>query len=154
MKAQSEYIGFVIALIIITLLLIPLMFYLITISSPSARPVNYNTVANLQINGGSVLLYYNSSNNPKYNYIIVYKPNGNFTLNAVYYIYKGSIANITTQVSAVNQYKQIVGNLPKPLIYNFTVPTQYFSYPLILQVNAYNSTVFVLLQPNETAVTS
>lgn len=152
MKAQSEYIGFIFALIIILILLIPLMFYLIDVSAPSAKPIDYQTVANLQINGGSVLVYYNSSNNPKYNFIIVYRPNANFTLDAVYYIYKGEIVNITKDVYAVNQLKQKIGKLPQPLVYNFTIPTSVYTYPLILQITAYNTTTFALLQPNETAV--
>ena len=152
MKAQSEYIGFIFALIIILILLIPLMFYLIDVSAPSAKPIDYQTVANLQINGGSVLVYYNSSNNPKYNFIIVYRPNANFTLDAVYYIYKGEIVNITKDVYAVNQLKQEIGKLPQPLVYNFTIPTSAYTYPLILQITAYNTTTFALLQPNETAV--
>ncbi|MEJ2777278.1 hypothetical protein [Stygiolobus sp. RP850M] len=38
MRAQSEYIGFIFALIIVVALLIPLMFYLLDVSSPSSKP--------------------------------------------------------------------------------------------------------------------
>ena len=153
MKAQSEYIGFIIALVIIAVLLVPLMFYLINVSAPSSKPLDYQTVADLQINGGSVIIYYNSSNNPRYDSILVYKSNQGFELVGVYYMKNGEILNITNQVEAINN-GGVIGSLPQPLIYNFTLPTYTFNYPLILQVNAYNATTFVLLQPNETAVTS
>ncbi|WP_221286640.1 hypothetical protein [Stygiolobus caldivivus] len=154
MKAQSEYVGFIFALIIVVALLIPLMFYLLDISSPSSKPINYQTVANQQVNGGTVIVYYNTSANPKYNQVIVYKSDPYFELTGVYYIYQGNIVNITKQIQAVNSQGRTVGSLPKAVIYNFTVPAEAFNYPLILQVSAYNSTTFVLLPPNETAIAS
>lgn len=153
-RAQSEYIGFIFALIIIVALLIPLMFYLINVSSPSSKPINYQTVANLQIEGGNVIVFYNSSSNHKYNLIIVYKGSQNFVLTGVYYMYQGKILNITDKVYAINQQGQVVGDIPEPLTYNFTVPEVAYNLPLILQISAYNTTVFVEVPPNETAITS
>lgn len=154
MRAQSEYIGFIVALIIIVALLIPLMFYLLNISSPSSKPINYQNVANLQVEEGKVIVYYNSSDIPKYNLILVYRGSQDFVLTGVYYMYQGKILNITGKVQAINQQGYVVGGIPKPLIYNFTVPEAAYNLPLILQISAYNTTVFVELLPNETAITS
>jgi hypothetical protein len=153
-RAQSEYIGFIFALIIVVALLIPLMFYLVDVSSPSSKPINYQTVANLQIEGGNVIVFYNSSYNPKYNLILVYRGSQNFVLTGVYYVYQGKILNITKEVQAINQQGQAVGGIPKPLTYNFTVPEVAYNSPLILQISAYNTTVFVEVPPNETAIAS
>ena len=153
-RAQSEYIGFIFALIIIVALLVPLMFYLLDVSSPSSKPINYQTVANLQIGGSNVIVFYNSSYNPKYNLILVYKGSQNFVLTGVYYMYQGKILNITKEVQAIDQQGQAVGGIPKPLTYNFTVPEVAYDLPLILQISAYNTTVFVEVPPNETAIAS
>ena len=153
-RAQSEYIGFIFALIIVVALLIPLLFYLVDVSSPSSKPINYQTVANLQIEGGNVIVFYNSSYNPKYNLILVYKGSQNFVLTGVYYMYHGKILNITKEVQAINQQGQVVGGIPMSLTYNFTVPEVAYNSPLILQISAYNTTVFVEVPPNETAIAS
>ncbi|WP_337707824.1 hypothetical protein [Stygiolobus sp. RP850M] len=72
----------------------------------------------------------------------------------VYYMYQGKTLNITKEVQAIDQQGQAVGGIPKPLTYNFTVPEVAYNLPLILLISAYNTTVFVEVPPNETAIAS
>ncbi len=156
LKGQSEFVGLLIVLIIVVIILVPLAILLF--NYPQQQVTNYHInlagVASKQVNGGSVLIYYNSTNKPN-PYLIVYK-GSNFTLAGVYYVYQGKILNVTSQVNATKftvSGPKYVGKLPQPLIYNFSLPKTVFNDPLILQINAYNVTIFVNVYPNETAYT-
>ncbi|ARM76822.1 hypothetical protein [Acidianus manzaensis] len=147
MKAQSALIAFLIALILILVILIPAYYLLLNYSKPSVKSPDFAEIAQNQINGGSVLIYFNSS--PFNSQIIVFRGNSNFTLTGVFSIYYGKIVNITNYVTADSSH------LPLPLVYNFSISSvsKYFwNTTLIIQLQAYNVTVFATLYPNETAI--
>jgi len=83
--------------IIIVLILVPLFYILNNYSVPSAKQLDYVQVLKNQINGGGILIFFNSTY-PKSSSssvwanstLIVLKGNGNYTLTGVYYI-KGSV---------------------------------------------------------------
>jgi len=165
-KAQSEYIGFIIAIIIIVLILVPLFYILNNYSVPSAKQLDYVQVLKNQINGGGILIFFNSTY-PKSSSssvwanstLIVLKGNGNYTLTGVYYMKGSVIYNVTSGVIpfiiASGQAQPLNGkHLPQPLIYNFSLPAYVWNSPVVLQINGYNVTVFAQVYPNETAFTS
>ncbi|AHC51886.1 hypothetical protein SUSAZ_07985 [Sulfolobus acidocaldarius SUSAZ] len=155
MRAISDYIGFVIALVILVVLLIPLFLVLTNYSSPSTQQINYYPIISNQVNGGSVPIYYNATpNGPT---IIVFKQSGNYTLFGVYYLNGGKIYNITQEVNVIiisssGKVTNTGKTLPVALVYNFTIPKQYWNYTLILQLQAYQTTVYATLYPNTTAL--
>lgn len=155
MKGQSEYIGFIILVILVIALLVPLYLLLNNYSVPSAVNYDYASIISKQVNGGALLIFFNStSKNP---YLEVLKGNANYTLTGVFYSNKGVLNNITNQVHAVKftvAGPQFVGSLPKPLIYNFSLPRCAWNYTIILQITGFNTTVFVTVFPNATAFTS
>ncbi|ACP38963.1 hypothetical protein [Saccharolobus islandicus] len=161
-KAQSEYIGFIIAIIIIALVIIPLFYILSNYSVPSAKKLDYAQVLKNQINGGGILIFFNSTfpetSSALNSNLIVLKGSTNYTLAGVYYMKNGVIYNITSNVKPFVFSNGIVTilnkNLPQPLIYNFTLPAYVWNYSVILQINGYNVTVFAQVYPNETAFTS
>ncbi|MCI2414742.1 MAG: hypothetical protein MPF33_05780 [Candidatus Aramenus sp.] len=148
MRGQSEFPAFIIVIIIILVLVLPLLYILSNYSVPSEKNLDYVSIVDNQINGGSVLIFFKST--PYNSCIEVLRGNGNFTLSAVFYTKDGVWYNITSEVHAVN--KQMVG-LPEPLIYNFTLPEYVWNYTIVLQIEAYNVTVFAMAYPNESAFT-
>ncbi|MEM0362464.1 MAG: hypothetical protein QXH75_01415 [Sulfolobaceae archaeon] len=160
MKAQSSFLGFLIAIVIIVLILIPTFLLILDYSKPSAKPYDLSQVIKRQINGGAIVIYFNSTppslSKPM---LIVPKPINYTYLTAVYSIYNGQIINITTLVQVVKikvPFSQVIGNLtkPTPLVYNFTLPSKFWNTTLILQLNYYNTTIFATVYPNETAFSS
>jgi len=151
LRAQSEYVAFLIAIILIVAVLVPLFLLLSNYSVPGAKPVNYQTIAKEQINGGSVLIFFNST--PSKSCLYVVHGNQNFVLQAVYYTKGGIWYNITKYVEAVTTVNGATQTypLPAPLTYNFTLPKYVWNYTLLLQIEAYNVTVFASVYPNETA---
>lgn len=159
-RGQSTLIAFLLALLIIVLILIPTYYLILNYSVPEEKVSNFVLVAQNQLNGGNVNssalldIYYNASLNKGNVTIVVYTPNKNFTLSAVYVIYNGQIINITKEVEAIKQ--QSPKSLPQPLIYNFTIPSainniQVDKSILILQLELYNQTIFATLYPYEIA---
>jgi hypothetical protein len=150
-KAQSEYVAFLIAMILIVAVLVPLFLILSNYSVPEVKPVNYQTIAKEQIIGGSVLVFFNST--PSKPFLYVAHGNQNFVLQAVYYTKGGIWYNITNHVKAVTTVNGAPQTypLPVPLIYNFILPSYVWNYTLLLQIEAYNVTVFASVYPNETA---
>jgi len=162
-RGQSALIAFLIAIILILLVLVPLYYLIVDYSNPSVKSTNFAQVIKNQINGGSVLIFFNST--PTSNItLLVLSGNGNFTLKSVYAVYQGIFVNITNYIYAVKITpisKTFIGPLPKPLIYNFTaynvitlsngVKIPVWNTTLILQINAYNQTVFATIYPNSTA---
>ncbi|MCQ4450274.1 MAG: hypothetical protein NO110_06215 [Sulfolobales archaeon] len=153
MKAQSEYIGLTILVIIMVIILIPLYLLLINYPVPSAKKYDYAGVIHQQVNGGGISIYFESTPT-KTPYLLVSKGNGNYTLTAVYYDKKGIWYNITSVVEAVKftaSTPQTIGGLPQPLIYNFSLPQYVWNYTLVLEIEGFNTTVFATVYPNETA---
>jgi len=153
MKAQSEYIGLIIIVIIIVIILVPLYLLLMNYQVPSAKKYDYAGVIHKQVNGGGILVFFNSTPT-KTPYLIVLKGNSNYTLTAVYYDYKGMWHNITSAVEAVKftvSTPQTIGGLPQPLIYNFSLPQYVWNRTLVLEIEGVNTTVFATVIPNETA---
>jgi hypothetical protein len=153
MKAQSEYIGLIIIVITIVIILIPLYLLLMNYPVPSAKKYDYAGVINKQVNGGEINIFFNSTPT-KTPYLIVLKGNGNYTLKAVYYNERGVWHNITSVVEAVKftaSTPQIIGGLPQPLIYNFSLPQYVWNHTLVLEIEGFNTTVFATVIPNETA---
>ncbi|WP_369611134.1 hypothetical protein [Sulfurisphaera javensis] len=169
-KGQSTLIAFLLALLLIALILIPTYYLLLSYSKPSVKVSNFALIAKNQINGGSVsIFYYDAPGKDKGNItLLLFSGNGNFTLTSVYTIYNGSIINITKEVEAIiikPTGNVPIGTLPQPLIYNFTTEStisttinnrnvliSVWQSILILQIEAYNQTIFVTLYPNETAL--
>ncbi|WP_338599124.1 hypothetical protein V6M85_09310 [Sulfolobus tengchongensis] len=149
MLGQSEYIGFIIAILIIIIILIPLFYILSNYSVPSVKNLNYNQVVVNQINGGSILLFFNST--PSKSSLIVIKGDQNYTLVGVFYANNGIWYNVTSLVNSTVVKVNKVVKLPAPLIYNFTLPARVWNYTLVVQLDAYNTTVFAEIYPNETA---
>lgn len=155
MKAQSEYIGLIILIVLIIALLVPLYFLLSNYSVPSVVNYDYASIIKKQINGGALLIYFDSNSDRPY--LKIFKGNVNYTLTGVYYTKKGVLYNITDQVYAVKftvTGAQTVGKLPQPLIYNFSLPKFAWNHTIILQVTGFNTTVFVTVYPNSTGFTS
>ena len=157
MEAQSTFVGFIIALLIVALILVPTFLLIFDYSKPTAKPFDVTRVAKEQINGGTILIYFNST--PSKSYLIVSKPVNYTELVGVYMANNGQLLNITKLVQAVNFTSTgviVVGNLtkPYPLIYNFSLPTRAWNMTLVLQLTLYNVTVFATVYPNETAFTS
>ena len=157
MEAQSTFVGFIIALLIVALILVPTFLLIFDYSKPTAKPFDVARIAKEQINGGSILIYFNST--PSKSYLIVSKPVNYTELVGVYMANNGQLLNITKLVQAVNFTSTgviVVGNLtkPYPLIYNFSLPTRAWNMTLVLQLTLYNVTVFATVYPNETAFTS
>jgi len=153
MRAQSEYIGLIILVIIMVIILIPLYLLLINYPVPSAKKYDYADIIHKQVNGGGILIFFNSTPT-KTPYLVVFKGNGNYTLKAVYYDKNGIWYNITSVVKAVKftaSTPQIIGGLPQPLIYNFSLPQYVWNYALVLEIEGFNTTVFATVYPNETA---
>ncbi|MCQ4343983.1 MAG: hypothetical protein NO117_03380 [Sulfolobales archaeon] len=153
MRAQSEYIGLITLVIIMVIILIPLYLLLINYPVPSAKKYDYADIIHKQVNGGGILIFFNSTptSTP---YLLVLKGNGNYTLTAVYYNKNGIWYNITSVVEAVKftvSTPQTIGGLPQPLIYNFSLPQYVWNYTLVLEIEGFNTTVFATVYPNETA---
>jgi len=135
------------------IILIPLYLLLINYPVPSAKKYDYAGVIHKQVNGGGILIFFNSTptGTP---YLMVFKGNGNYTLTAVYYDKKGVWYNITSVVKAVKftvSTPQTIGGLPQPLIYNFSLPQYVWNYTLVLEIEGFNTTIFATIIPNETA---
>lgn len=167
MRGQSSIIAFLLAILLIVLVLIPIYYLLLDYSKPSVKPVDFARIAKNQINGGSVLIFFNSTIPSKGNStLLVLKSNGNFTLSGVFAMYNGTFINITKYIEAVvikPTGVTSIGTLPQPLVYNFTFYGQVtinknviplWNSSLILQIKAYNQTIFATVLPNETAFTS
>jgi hypothetical protein len=153
MRAQSEYIGLIILVIIMVIILVPLYLLLINYPVPSAKKYDYAGLIYNQVNGGGILIFFNSTPTTT-PYLLVFKGNGNYTLKAVYYDKNGIWYNITSVVKAVKftaSTPQIIGGLPQPLIYNFSLPQYVWNYALVLEIEGFNTTVFATVFPNETA---
>jgi hypothetical protein len=147
-KGISEYLGFLLAVIIIIVVLIPLLFLMSDLNSPGEKPQNQQGVINKQINGGGVLIYFNSSVSPQ---LLVLGKYYNYTLTEVF-VNNGSGVwyNITKLVVTIR------GNyhLPLQLIYNFSLPRSAFNSQLTLHIIGLNTSVLISILPNETAVAS
>ena len=157
MRAQSAFVGFIIALLVVALVLVPTFLLIFDYSKPTAKPFDLPRVAKEQINTGTVSVYFNST--PSKSYLIVPVPVNYTKLVGVYSINRGQLLNITSLVQAVKFTPTgvtVVGNLtkPYPLVYNFTLPTQAWDTTLVLQLTFYNVTVFATVYPNQTAFTS
>jgi len=101
MKAQSEYIGLIILVIIMVIILVPLYLLLINYPVPSAKKYDYAGLIYNQVNGGGILIFFNSTPT-KTPYLMVFKGNGNYTLKAVYYDKNGIWYNITSVLKRLN----------------------------------------------------
>ena len=157
MRAQSTFVGFIIALLIIVLVLVPTFLLIFDYSKPTAKALDLARIGKDQVNGGSVSIYFSST--PSKSYLIVPKPVNYTNLVGVYSINKGQLLNITNLVQAVTFTPTgvtVIGNLtkPYPLVYNFTLPKRAWNTTLVLQLSFYNVTVFATVYPNETAYTS
>ncbi|AWR94245.1 hypothetical protein [Acidianus brierleyi] len=149
MRALSDFLAFIIILLIIVGAVIPLFLYLNSIY-PQSSNIDYSKLISNEVNGGTVLIYYNAS--PTKPEIEILKPNSNYTLISVF---------IQTSVY-VNISKNIYGNskaLPLPLIYNFTMPNTIgkmpiYEMPILLEIRAFNTTNFIYMLPNETGIAS
>jgi len=153
MKAQSEYIGLITLVIIMVIILIPLYLLLINYPVPSAKKYDYAGIIHKQVNGGGILIFFNSTP-AKTPYLVVLKGSGNYTLTAVYYDKNGVWYNITSVVQAVKftvSTPQTVGGLPQPLMYNFSLPQYVWNHALVLEIEGFNTTIFATVYPNETA---
>ena len=163
-RGQSALIAFLIAIILILLILIPLYYLITDYSKPTVKPTDFAQVIKNQINGGSVLIFFNSTANSPNITLDVLSGNSNFTLVNIYATYHGIFVNISKYVYAVKitpTSKTFIGPLPKPLIYNFTtysvitlsngVEIPIWNTTLVLEINAYNQTVFATVYPNSTA---
>jgi hypothetical protein len=153
MKAQTEFIGLITLVIIMVIIVIPLFLLLINYQVPSAKKYDYAGIIHKQVNGGEISIFFNSTptGTP---YLIVFKGNGNYTLAAVYYDKNGKWYNITSVVKAVKftvSTPQIIGGLPQPLIYNFSLPQYVWNSTLILEIKGFNTAIFATIYPNETA---
>mgnify|MGYP001772586935 CR=1 FL=1 len=162
-RGQSALIAFLIAIILILLVLVPLYYLIVNYSKPTVKLANFAQVIKNQINGGSVLIFFSSNANSNIT-LVVLSGNGNFTLKSVYAVYQGIFVNITKYIYAIKitpASKTFIGTLPQPLIYNFTayntitlsngVKVPVWTTTLILEINAYNQTVFATIYPNSTA---
>ncbi|WP_205835781.1 hypothetical protein [Metallosphaera hakonensis] len=148
MKAQSEFIAFIVAVILIVIILIPLAFLVLDFSKPSSQQLDEISVLRRQINGGSILLFFNST--PTKATLLTIKGGENYTLQGVFYDYHGNWVNITGKVSytanGISTY-----TFPAPLIYNFTLPAYVWNRTLLVEISGYNVSVFATVLPNETA---
>ncbi|MCG3109516.1 hypothetical protein L3N51_01809 [Metallosphaera sp. J1] len=141
MKAQSEFIAFIIAIILVVIILVPLAFLVLDFSKPSAQQVDEISVLRRQIDGGSILLFFNST--PTQSTLLTIRGGSNYTLDAVFYDYHGQWINISNQIAS--------HSLPAPLIHNFTLPSYVWNRTLLLEISGYNVSVFATVLPNETA---
>lgn len=140
MKAQSEFIAFIIAIILIVVILVPLAFLVLDFSKPSAQQVDEISVLRRQIDGGSILLFFNST--PSKSTLLTIRGGSNYTLEGVFYDYHGQWINISNKITP---------SVPAPLIYNFTLPSYVWNRTLLLEISGYNVSVFATVLPNETA---
>ncbi|QKQ99081.1 hypothetical protein GWK48_00530 [Metallosphaera tengchongensis] len=146
MKGQSEFITFLIAVILIIVVIIPLFLFMINVSEPSVKSLDTTSVLQRQINGGSILLFYNAS--PSKPELLVLRGGGNYTLDAVYFLGKGPWVNISSSVRPIQSAQQ---HIPLPLTYNFSLPEYVWNETILVQISGYNVSVFATLLPNETA---
>lgn len=144
MRSLSEYFAFIVIILIIIVLLFPIFYYILSISSPGAKQGNFQEVINNQINGGSVLIFYNDTNIYKPQ-IDVIRPNGNLTIIGAFY------ENVNW-IPMTLYYKGQPVNFPVQLIYNFSMDKSIPPHPVLLEIAGYNTTTFVLILPNETAI--
>ncbi|BCS94151.1 hypothetical protein [Metallosphaera javensis (ex Sakai et al. 2022)] len=144
MKAQSEFIAFIIAIILVVIILVPLAFLVLDFSKPSAQQVDEISVLRRQIDGGSILIFFNST--PSQSTLLTIRGGSNYTLDAVFYDYHGQWVNISNQITI-----QSLQSLPAPLIHNFTLPSYVWNRTLLLEISGYNVSVFATVLPNETA---
>ncbi|MCH1771257.1 MULTISPECIES: hypothetical protein [Metallosphaera] len=142
MKAQSEFIAFIIAIILIVVILVPLAFLVLDFSKPSAQQVDEISVLRRQIDGGSILLFFNST--PSKSTLLTIRGGSNYTLEGIFYDYHGQWINISNQITSPH-------TVPAPLIYNFTLPSYVWNRTLLLEISGYNVSVFATVLPNETA---
>ncbi|MEM1645854.1 MAG: hypothetical protein QXL96_08320 [Ignisphaera sp.] len=163
--AQSSFIAYLIAVVLIVVILFSVYYVITDISKPSVKTLDFVQIAKNQINGGSVYIFFNSTPPSKAQNItiLVISGNGNFTLRCVYAVYGGSFINITKYVYAAKitpNSRVIIGPLPKPITYNFTsfsiikignMNIPIWNTTLVLQINAYNQTIFATMYPNSTA---
>ena len=157
MRAQSTFVGFIIALLIIAVVLVPTFLLILDYSKPTAKALDLARIGKDQVNGGPVFIYFNST--PSKPCLLVPNPVNYTKLAGVYFEDKGQLLNITNLVQAVKSTSTgvaVVGNLtkPYPLIYNFTLPKRAWNTTVVLQLIYYNVTVFATVYPNETAFTS
>ncbi|ABP95799.1 hypothetical protein HA72_1644 [Metallosphaera sedula] len=97
MKAQSEFIAFIIAIILIVVILVPLAFLVLDFSKPSAQQVDEISVLRRQIDGGSILLFFNST--PSKSTLLTIRGGSNYTLEGVFYDYHGQWINISNKIT-------------------------------------------------------
>ena len=157
MRAQSTFVGFIIALLIVAFVLVPTFLLIFDYSKPTAKALDLARIGKDQVNGGPVSIYFNST--PTKSYLIVPRPVNYIKLAGVYFADKGQLLNITNLVQVVMSTPTgvvVVGNLtkPYPLVYNFTLPERTWNMTVVLQLIYYNVTVFATIYPNETAFAS
>ena len=157
MRAQSTFVGFIIALLIIAFVLVPTFLLIFDYSKPTAKALDLARIGKDQVNGGPVFIYFKST--PFNPCLLVPNPISYTKLTGVYFEDKGQLLNITSLVQAVRSTSNgvaVVGNLtkPYPLVYNFTLPKRAWNTTLVLQLIYYNVTVFATVYPNETAFAS
>jgi len=163
-KGQASLIAFIIAIILILLVVISTYYLINDLSKPSVKPIDFAQIIKNQINGGSVLIFFNSTANSQNVTLVVLSGNANFTLANVYAVYNGMFVNVSKYVYAVKitpTSRIIVGPLPKPITYNFTaysvitlpggMKIPIWNTTLILEIRAYNQTVFATAYPNSAA---
>ncbi|EHP69617.1 hypothetical protein MetMK1DRAFT_00023880 [Metallosphaera yellowstonensis MK1] len=141
MKAQSDFIAFLVVIILVVVILIPIAFLVLTFSEPSARQPDFTTVLTRQVNGGSILLFFNSTPS-KSTLIVLRGGNQNYTLDALFYDNHGIWDNISNVITPP---------IPSPLIHNYTLPSYVWNKTILVQVGGYNVSIFALILPNETA---
>jgi len=168
-KGITSLIAFLIAILIIVLIFIPLYFLITGYSNPQYKGNIENNFPSYQINSGQVIIYFASTyyKSSSTSCLISNETNPNYVLKSVYVIYNGTFANVTSAIRVVPPRQPGVPapppNLPSKMIYNFTLPDVYtiknvkiplWNSTLILQIEAYNQTIFLTALPNETAIVS
>lgn len=149
-EAQSEFIALLLIALIIAVILIPLAYYLSDYASQGNKQTSQAGFIAQKINGAGVILYFNASNSPRLEVI----PNvPNLTLVAVFVgTPQGYWQNVTSSVYPLSRNSPQPLALPQPMIYNFSLPGSALGRPVLLEVSGFNTTLFAVVEPDQSAL--
>ncbi len=136
-KAQSNLIAFLIAMVVILVIVLALFFNISNVSSPGQDNINYHSIISQQVNGGAVLIYYNSTLPP---YLKVFNTTSGYSLEAVY----ANEGGVWMEVNSTS--------FPLQDGLKVYLPSTVADDEVSIELYAYNVTQFAFASPNSTVV--
>jgi len=152
-KAQSNLIAFLIAIVVIILFVFGIFFAISDVSSPQEK-LDYHTVIQQQLDGGAVLIYFNSTSSPRLEVVNI-TAGTSYQILQIYTNQKGAWLPVNpTKVCLDVNGKDEPYSLSNPLEPGEVVylPSSSGDQEVSLLLSAYGVTQFAFAVPNSTVI--